>query len=71
MLESALSEVNRDLFAFGRYALIVFLFIISFKKRTLSLWIFSAMILGVEVGIDFPEFAKEMERFGKIFLRLV
>ena len=29
------------------------------------------MILGVEVGIDFPVFSLEMERFGKIFLRLV
>jgi len=26
MLESALPEVNRDLFAFGRYVLIAFLF---------------------------------------------
>jgi proton glutamate symport protein len=29
------------------------------------------MILGVEVGMDFPVFALEMERFGKIFLRLI
>ena len=29
------------------------------------------MILGVEVGMDFPAFALETERFGKIFLRLI
>jgi proton glutamate symport protein len=29
------------------------------------------MILGIEVGMDFPVFALEMERFGKIFLRLI
>ena len=37
----------------------------------MSLWIFSAMIFGVEVGIDFPLFSKEMSRFGKIFLNLI
>jgi proton glutamate symport protein len=48
-----------------------FLCLISFKRRKLSLWIFSSMIIGVEVGMDFPAFALEMERFGKIFLRLI
>jgi len=47
------------------------LLFISFKRKKLALWIFSAMILGVEVGMDFPAFALEMERFGKIFLRLI
>jgi proton glutamate symport protein len=47
------------------------LLFISFKRKKLALWIFSAMILGVEVGMDFPAFALETERFGKIFLRLI
>jgi proton glutamate symport protein len=54
-----------------RYVLLAGLFLISFKRKKLSLWIFTAMITGVEVGMDFPAFALEMERFGKIFLRLV
>lgn len=29
------------------------------------------MLLGIEVGMDFPAFSLEMERFGKIFLRLI
>ena len=37
----------------------------------MSLWIFSAMVLGIEVGMDFPAFALEMERLAKIFLRLI
>ena len=48
-----------------------FLFVVSFKRKKMSLWIFSAMIIGIEVGIDFPDFAKEMSRFGTIFLRLI
>lgn len=70
-LENALPSINPVLFKSIRYLLMGLLFIISFKKKKMSLWIFSAMILGVEVGIDFPDFAMEMERFGKIFLRLI
>jgi proton glutamate symport protein len=54
-----------------RYLLIGYLFVISYKQKKLAFWIFSSMILGVEVGMDFPAFALEMERFGKIFLRLI
>jgi proton glutamate symport protein len=54
-----------------KYVLIAYLFVNSYKQKKLSYWIFSSMILGVEVGIDFPVFSLEMERFGKIFLRLV
>lgn len=58
-------------FRLVRYGLMAFLCLISFKRKKLSLWIFSSMIIGVEVGMDFPSFALEMERFGKIFLRLI
>jgi len=58
-------------FPIVRYLLIGFIFVVSYKQKKLSYWIFSSMILGVEVGMDFPAFALEMERFGKIFLRLV
>lgn len=60
-----------DLLAAVRFALIFYLFWISFKKKKLSLWIFSAMLLGIEVGLTFPLFGLEMERLGTIFLRLI
>lgn len=41
------------------------------KKLSLTKWIFIAMVLGVIVGLCFPSFAMETERFGKIFLRLI
>jgi proton glutamate symport protein len=70
-IESAASQMDPTPFKVVRYLLMAFLFLIAFKRKKLSLWIFSAMILGVEVGMDFPEFSLEMERFGKIFLRLI
>ncbi|MCO5259934.1 MAG: cation:dicarboxylase symporter family transporter [Crocinitomicaceae bacterium] len=60
-----------DVMAGVRMAGILFLFFISYKRKKLSLWIFTAMLLGIEVGITFPAFGLEMERLGTIFLRLV
>lgn len=54
-----------------RYLLMAFLLFVSFRRKKLALWIFSAMIIGVGVGVDFPAFSMEMERFGTIFLRLI
>lgn len=70
-LENSMIFIDPSIFKSVRYLLMGFLFLVSFKQKKMSLWIFSAMILGVEVGIDFPGFAMEMERFGKIFLRLI
>lgn len=70
-VEGLASEMDPMPFKVIRYLLMAFLFLIAFKRKKLSLWIFSAMILGVEVGMDFPDFSLEMERFGKIFLRLI
>ncbi len=70
-VETFLPTINPVVFKGLRYLLMAFLIVISFKRKKMSLWIFSAMIIGIEVGIDFPAFSLEMERFGKIFLRLI
>lgn len=70
-VESMVPNMDPIGFRLVRYGLMAFLCLISFKRKKLSLWIFSSMIIGVEVGMDFPSFALEMERFGKIFLRLI
>jgi Na+/H+-dicarboxylate symporter len=40
-------------------------------KRSLSAWIFVAMLLGIEVGHDWPHFAVKLQVLATIFLRLV
>ena len=40
-----------------RFFLLALLFVIAFFRRKMSLWIFSAMVLGIEVGMDFPAFS--------------
>ncbi len=40
-------------------------------KKSLTTWIFTAMVIGVEIGIDFPVFAQNMRVLSQIFLRMV
>ena len=40
-------------------------------KNSLTFWIVVALIAGVLTGIFFPEFAKNMDVFSKIFLKLI
>jgi proton glutamate symport protein len=54
-----------------KYALMGMLIAYSMRSKKLSLWIFSSMIIGVEIGLDFPEMSLELKRFGDIFLRLI
>lgn len=54
-----------------KYFLMGLLLGFSMRSKKLSLWIFSSMIIGVEVGLDFPEVSLELKRFGDIFLRLI
>ncbi len=40
-------------------------------KRTLTAWIFVSMLLGAEIGYDFPAVGKELDVFSKIFIKLI
>lgn len=70
-LESKLPGIDPWVFKGLRYAGMGYLLVIASQRKKLSLWIFAAMLIGVEVGIDFPAFSMEMKRFGDIFLRLI
>jgi proton glutamate symport protein len=70
-LENYLTNIPGVFFQVLRFLGLGLLLVISYKRKKMSLWIFAAMIAGIEVGIDFAGFALEMERFGKIFLRLI
>src|SRR5262249_2656159 len=40
-------------------------------RRTLATWIVLAMVLGAEIGYDFPAFAVNLRVLAQIFLRLI
>jgi proton glutamate symport protein len=41
------------------------------RKSSLTYWIFFAMLLGGEIGLDRPHFAEHLRVFSDIFLRLI
>jgi proton glutamate symport protein len=41
------------------------------KKPSLTSWIFIALVLGILIGVFFPEFAKDLALISNIFLRLI
>lgn len=54
-----------------RWAFIASLILFAIFKRSLTTWILVSMAIGVEIGLDFPEIAKNLRVLSQIFLRLV
>src|SRR5690606_2894934 len=47
------------------------LILFAWYKKSLTTWILVAMVVGVEIGLDFREFSQNLSFLSKIFLRLV
>jgi proton glutamate symport protein len=54
-----------------RWAALLILAYAGWHKRSLTYWIFFAMLLGLEVGLDWPNFATHLRVLSDIFLRLI
>lgn len=54
-----------------RCAGILLLAIFALRRRSLSPWIFVAMVAGAELGLDAPALAVSLRVFSDIFLRLI
>jgi proton glutamate symport protein len=50
--------------------LIAFL-LLGLRKRSLTYWIFVAMLVGLEIGLDRPQLAEHLRMLSEIFLRLI
>lgn len=54
-----------------RWACIGVVLVYSVQKRSLTTWILISMIVGTEIGYDFPEFATNLNVLSKVFLKLI
>ena len=54
-----------------RWAAIVSLVMYGLRRRSLTAWIFVAMVAGAEIGFDAPAFAVNLRVLSDIFLRLI
>jgi proton glutamate symport protein len=69
--KSGIVEITHEVRTLSRWLAITFIIIYGVKKRSLTLWIFIAMIAGIEVGHDFKEIASYFKIFSDIFLKLI
>lgn len=54
-----------------RWVGLLFLTFVGVRKRSLTYWIFFAMLVGLEIGLDWPVFAAHLRILSDIFLRLI
>ncbi|MGA2420986.1 MAG: cation:dicarboxylase symporter family transporter, partial [Candidatus Acidiferrum sp.] len=57
--------------ALQRDAALLLLAIAAVRQRSLTSWIFFAMLLGLEIGLEHPQFAEHLRFLSDIFLRLI
>jgi len=55
----------------SRWITWVFVILYAFNKKSLTTWILVSMIIGIEIGLNFPQFAQNLSVLSKIFLRLI
>ncbi len=55
----------------SRWLFVISMSVFAWNKKSLTTWILTAMIIGTEIGLDFPAFSQNLQFLSKIFLRLV
>ena len=58
-------------FAVVRWTGLAVLAYAGLQRRSLTFWIFFAMFLGLEIGLDWPGFAAHLRVLSDVFLRLI
>ena len=55
----------------SRWAAWLMVIVFAIHKKSLTTWILVSMIIGVEIGLNFPDFAQNLQVLSRIFLRLI
>ncbi|MDX5482554.1 MAG: cation:dicarboxylase symporter family transporter [Hymenobacteraceae bacterium] len=63
--------LSADVLMAVRWAGIGVLLMYGLQKRSLTTWILISMVLGAEIGYDFPTFATNLNVLSKVFLKLI
>ena len=56
---------------FSRWLAIAGLFLYGLKKKSLTTWILISMVVGAEIGNDFPEIGVKLQVLSKVFLKMI
>ena len=66
-----IAAIPQSLLATSRWILIASIIVYALYKKSLTTWILASMVIGIEIGLDFPTFSQKLSVLSKIFLRLV
>ena len=69
--QTKILQIPHSVMVFSRWLAIVCLFIYGICKRSLTAWILISMVVGAEIGHDYPEFAPNLQVLSKIFLKMI
>ena len=64
-------SIPQSILVTSRWILIASITVYALYKKSLTTWILASMIIGIEIGLDFPAFSQNLAVLSKIFLRLV
>ena len=67
----SLLSVPELVLMFSRWLAISGLFLYGFKKKSLTTWILISMVVGAEIGHDFPEIGIKLQVLSKVFLKMI
>jgi proton glutamate symport protein len=67
----ALAAIPPALLTASRWLAIAGLLVYALRRRSLTTWILVAMVIGAEIGHDFPDVAVALRVLSQIFLRLI
>jgi proton glutamate symport protein len=64
-------EIPEFILIGSRWTTVALFIWFAIRKKSLTTWILLSMVIGVEIGLNFPDFAQHLSVLSKIFLRLV
>ena len=56
---------------FSRWLAIFWLILYGIKKNSLTSWILISMVIGAEIGNDYPEIGIKLQVLSKVFLKMI
>ncbi|WP_374164116.1 dicarboxylate/amino acid:cation symporter [Arcticibacter sp. MXS-1] len=69
--EYNLVAIPSQVLIFSRWLAIGGLVVFGLKKKSLTSWILIAMVIGAEIGHDYPELAMNLQVLSKVFLKMI
>ncbi|MBK8610510.1 MAG: cation:dicarboxylase symporter family transporter [Chitinophagaceae bacterium] len=64
-------EIPETVLVSFRWMFLTTMIMYAVYKRNLTTWILVSMLIGIEIGLDFPVFSQNLRVLSQIFLRLV